>query len=371
MRQVNQPSLLSRVDTLTERLSKLHTDLLDHIPHISRLACALYDPDTDLLKTFINCTPEGQAINAYEYPLSASPTLSELARNRTCRVIDHISNDITPGSTHSDWLLQQGYESSFTMPMFSGERLLGFIFVDSTRASRFNSQAQRDLVLFCNLIVMAIDAEFRAVKSLLATAQAAREFAHLRDFETGSHLKRMARLARLIARYVAERHQLSDETIEHIFLFAPLHDIGKIGIPDRILLKPGRHTNEERIIMQQHVEKGVAILHKVLDDYELDHLSDSRLMLNIVAYHHEFMDGSGYPNGLSGEQIPIEARIITAADIFDALTSARPYKAPWSPGDALEELERMARAGKLDADCVDAIRHNFDEACRIITELSD
>lgn len=371
MRQVTQASLFGRVDTLSERLYQLHHDLLDHIPHIARIACALYDPDTDLLKTFINCTTEGKAINAYEYRLAASPTLSELARNRTCRVIDQISSEIAPGSAHSDWLLEQGYQSSFTMPMFSGEQLLGFIFVDSKLTSCFNAKAQRDLALFCNLIVMAIDSEFRAIKSLLATAQAAREFAHLRDFETGSHLKRMARLSRLIARTVAERHQLSDEVIEHIYLFAPLHDIGKIGIPDRILLKQGSLTDDERIVMEQHVEKGVQILHKVLGDYELEHLSDSKLMLNIVAYHHEFMDGSGYPNGLLGDEIPVEARIITAADIFDALTSARPYKAPWSPSDALEELERMARAGKLDPECVDAIRSNFDEACRIITELSD
>ena len=353
------------------RLQSLHDTIIERLPGISRIAVALYDSETDLLKTFINSTRQGLAIAGYEYPLAQSESLSQLKRESACRVVDDISKDIFPGNEHSDWLLEQNYGSSFTIPLSAGERFYGFVFIDAAEKYYFSDQVQRDLLLFSNMIMLTISSEMSAVHSLLATAQAARDFADLRDFETGMHLNRMARFARLIAKAVAQKWQITDEKIEHIYLFAPLHDIGKIGIPDRILLKPGRLDADEHAMMQEHVNLGVRLLQKVLDDYKVAYLNDSKVMLNIVAYHHEFLDGTGYPNGLSGEQIPIEARIITVADIFDALTSTRPYKKAWSIEDALNELDHMASKGKLDSDCVQALRDNSEEVLEIVTRMRD
>ncbi|GAA0787182.1 HD domain-containing protein [Marinobacterium sediminicola] len=345
--------------------------MLESIPGIARIACALYDTDTDLLKTFINSTHQGHAIVSYEYPLSASKSLQQMSRDGSCRVIDDIATDIPPGTAHSDWLLKQGYRSSLTLPIFNGQQFMGFIFVDSRQTGVFTDAVQRDVVMFCNMITMTISNEISTVRALLATAQAARQFADLRDFETGKHLTRIAQFSRLIAKGVADQFGLSDEKVEHICLFASLHDIGKIGIPDRILLKPSRLTADERTIMREHVNKGVQIILKVLKDSQLDHLSDAQSMLNIVACHHEFLDGSGYPKGLSGDQIPVEARIVTVADIFDALTSKRPYKAPWEVPAAIEELERMAAAGKLDTFCVSALKAQLEAATQIVTRFRD
>lgn len=357
--------------SLGERLAQLHATIIERLPGVGRIAVALYDADTDLLKTFINSTRDGVAIAGYEYPLSQSRSLSELKANNLCRIIDDISEHIQPGNLHSDWLLDQDYGSSFTIPLSSGSHFYGFLFIDASEKAYFTKTVQRDLLLFSNMIMLTISSEMSAVHSLLATAQAARDFADLRDFETGMHLNRMARMARLIAKSVSEKWHISDETIEHIFLFAPLHDIGKIGIPDRILLKPGRLDAEELEIMQQHVALGVKLLQKVLDDYKVAYLADSKVMLNIIAYHHEFLDGTGYPRGLKGDEIPIEARIITVADIFDALTSVRPYKKAWSIEDALNELDHMASKGKLDADCVQALRDNHAEVVEIVTKMRD
>lgn len=358
-------------ETLGARLQTLHNTIIERMPGISRIACALYDSETDLLKTFINSTRDGVAISGYEYRLSDSLSLTELKQNSLCRVVDDISADIRPGNLHSDWLLDQNYGSSFTIPMRSGSQFYGFVFIDASDKAYFTEQVQRDLLLFSKMITLMISSDFSAVHSLLATAQAARDFADLRDFETGMHLNRMARFARLITRAVSGKWDISDEVIEHIYLFAPLHDIGKIGIPDRILLKPGRLNPEEHQIMQQHVELGVNLLQKVLDDYQLAYLKDSQVMLNIIAHHHEFLDGTGYPNQLSGSEIPIESRIITVADIFDALTSARPYKQAWSIEDALNELDHMASKGKLDPDCVQALRDNPEEVIEIVTQMRD
>ncbi len=218
---------------------------------------------------------------------------------------------------------------------------------------------------------MALSNELAAVRSVLASAQVARDFANLRDFETGAHLERMAKYAKLIAAGVASRYHLSDENIEHIYLFAPLHDIGKIGIPDHILLKAGPLDEMERQIMQTHVTKGEQIMQKVIGDFSLEHLPDSKIMQDIVACHHEFMDGSGYPRGLQGESIPVAARIVTVADIFDALTSLRPYKKPWTVAAALTELRSMVQQGKLDEYCVESLAAQLAEAELIVSNYPD
>lgn len=347
--------LFSPHSTVNERLAALHDRILQQMPWVSRIACALYDKPADQLKTFIHSTREGQALRGYQAKLSEIPSLQLLAEQGCCRVIDDLAADIQSGTAHSDWLLAQHYQSSFTVPMYDQNQLLGFMFFDAMEQGAFTATAQRDLLLFCNLINMALSSELAAVRAVMASAQVARDFVSLRDFETGAHLERMARYARLIAQGVAEHYQLNDETIEHIYLFAPLHDIGKIGIPDQVLLKPGALTPEERALMQTHVEKGVDIVNKVLGDFGLENLPDSQLMQQIVACHHEFIDGSGYPRGLAGAEVPIAARIVTVADIFDALSSQRPYKPTWTVAQALAELEKMAAQGKLDPHCVAAL----------------
>lgn len=357
--------------SLNERLAILHDRILETMPAIVRVACALYDQQQDQLRTFVNSTRSGEALHAYSAKLSESESLQQLASAGTCRVIDNIADTITNSSPHSDWLLQQNYKSSFTVPMYNNGQLLGFIFFDASERTYFNTAIQRDLLLYCNLINMALSNELAAVRSILASAQVARDFANLRDFETGAHLERMAKYSKLIASGVAEFYGLSDETIEHIYLFAPLHDIGKIGIPDQILLKAGPLTPDERQVMESHVEKGENIMQKVIGDFSLEHLPDSKIMQSIVACHHEFMDGSGYPRQLQGENIPIPARIVTVADIFDALTSLRPYKKPWPVAAAMAELQKMASQGKLDSRCVAALSAQVTQAQEIVQNYPD
>lgn len=347
--------------TLSERLEGLHKQLIDTVPCVDRIACAIYDQRDDLLKTFINSTRSGEPITAYEFKLSDSISLSRLAKSGDFRVIADIPGSLAPNTVHSAWVIRQGYQSSFTVPMYDNGAFMGFIFFDSLRVEAFTSTVQRDLGLYCTLINMAISNELAAVRAVVASAHVARDFTDLRDFETGAHLERMARYSRVIGRAVAPVYGLGDEFVEHLYLYAPLHDIGKIGIPDKILLKPGKLDPEERRIMQTHVDKGREVLRKILGDFGVDHLPDSQVMMNIVGCHHEFMDGSGYPAGLKGDAIPVEARIVTVADIFDALTSKRPYKSAWMVDEAIAELDCMTAAGKLDGNCVAAIKHHAEE----------
>ena len=163
-----------------------------------------------------------------------------------------------------------------------------------------------------------------------------------RDNETGAHIKRMSHYAAVIGRQMG----LKNKTVETILYAAPLHDVGKIGIPDCILLKPGSLDGEEWEIMRSHTTIGADIL-------KGSNIGFVKMGETIALTHHEKWDGSGYPNGLKGRKIPLVGRIIALADVFDALTSRRPYKKPFS----IEKTNRIIaqeRGRHFDPDVVDA-----------------
>ena len=170
--------------------------------------------------------------------------------------------------------------------------------------------------------------------------------AEYKDQETGTHIIRVAHYARLIARMTGEG-ELHEDCIFHS---SALHDIGKIGIPDSILLKPARLDTGEQRIMQSHTTNGHGILEKSISTYLLNGAM-------IALTHHERFDGTGYPMGLPGSEIPLDGRIVCIADVFDALTTKRPYKDPWSLDRAFELLNQE-RGRQFDPELVDAFISN-------------
>jgi response regulator RpfG family c-di-GMP phosphodiesterase len=191
--------------------------------------------------------------------------------------------------------------------------------------------------------------------TLYALARAA----EYRDPETGEHILRMASFAGLIGEYLG----LSKQEVELLVQAAPLHDLGKIGTPDHILLKTGPLTDAERVVMQQHTTIGWQILRS--------HASPVLQAGAVIAYsHHEKFDGSGYPLGLAGTNIPLYGRIVAVADVLDALTSARPYKPAWPVAQARAHL-LAGRGAHFDRHCVDAIVERWPEALQIMQRFSD
>lgn len=180
-----------------------------------------------------------------------------------------------------------------------------------------------------------------------------------RDESTGNHIHRIAKYARLIA----EGLGLSAADCNEIEMAAPLHDVGKIGLPDGILLKEGTLTPEEFEIMQTHTVIG----YEILKDSQSRYI---QLGAEIALGHHEHFDGTGYPNGLSGEEIPLAARIVAVADVFDALTSQRPHKRAIALSDATAELRRMS-GRVLDPACVDVFLKQFGRVREIHQQYRD
>jgi len=177
--------------------------------------------------------------------------------------------------------------------------------------------------------------------------------AEFRNQETGEHIVRMSLYCALLARLAG----LDTEQAELIRIASPMHDVGKIGIPDRILLKPGRLTAEEREVMEAHTEMG----HRILAGSGVELLD---LAAEMALTHHERIDGSGYPRGLAGNAIPVEGRICAIADVFDALTSDRVYRQAFQPDEA-RELMLQGSGTQFDADLLDLFTVSFDDVLAI------
>jgi len=177
--------------------------------------------------------------------------------------------------------------------------------------------------------------------------------AEYKDEDTGAHIRRMS----LYSAAVARRMGLDESVVETILYAAPMHDLGKLGIPDLILMKPAKLDPAEWEIMKQHTVIGAKILKG--SDAEFIRMGES-----IALNHHEKWDGSGYPDGLKGVEIPIASRIAAIADVFDALTSRRPYKAPFSEEKSFEII-REGRGSHFDPDVVDAFFAIQDEILAI------
>lgn len=271
---------------------------------------------------------------------------------------------------HTTRIGRQGYAASYTLPMFNEGKFFGFMFFNANEKDVFTENVLRQIDIYSHMISLMVINELASIKILAAAVKTTGRITHVRDPETGSHLDRMSRYSRLIATVLAEKYNLDDTYIEHIFMFSPLHDIGKIGIPDNILLKPGELDKDERAIMNTHSLKGREMIDELLENFGFENVDYMAVLRNIAEFHHEAINGSGYPSGIKGEDIPLEARIVAVADIFDALTSKRPYKEAWDNDKAIATLKNMM-GEKLDEDCVNALIDNMDKVEEIQQQFGE
>lgn len=342
-----------RVCLISDEVDMIHQQLVEIMPGLSRISVALYEEESGVLHTFLQSSGFDGLLKHYAFPITQSPSLQALAKRGEYRVIDDLSSQSTQ-SFHSKSILAAGFQSSFTQPLFLGKDLLGFIFFDSNEKSFFEEPVIKQLSVYIRLIEAILVMDVLPVRTLMGMLNSARHVTALKDEETGKHITRVASYVEIIASELSKTHAISDEEIEYMRLYAPLHDIGKISVPDEVMLKTAPFNTDDYEIMKLHVVQGIKIIKQMLNDFGFSHVHHTDMLINIIQHHHEHWDGNGYPKGLVATEIPIEGRIMAVADVFDALSSNRVYRAPYSLDYSLDYIKKR-RGLQFDPECVDAL----------------
>ncbi len=358
---------IHRRGRLQERLAAAHRMFNLQCPGLDRIGIALFDAATRQVKTFLASPLAGNPLTNYQLPLAEAESLAATAVSGQARIVNDLQLFSAGKNPHTQKIWDLGMRSSYTLPIFEQDVLRGFVFLNARQADYFQGDNLAQVPLFAHFLVQLVLNHQSTLRTLVAALRITSGMMHYKDPETSNHLERMARFSQLIAQELVEREQvlLDDEEIDHLYRFAPLHDIGKVGIPDDILQKPGRLDSREWTVMQTHSGIGRAIVDQLINEFDFSSLPDIEILRHITELHHEKIDGSGYPHGLSGGQVPLAARIISVSDIFDALTSERPYKAAWTNQAAFAELDAMVQNNWLDPGCVAALQNRLGEVVSI------
>lgn len=288
-----------------------------------------------------------------------STSLGTILESGKERIINNLEEHLKgkPLKEYNRILFEEGIRSSITFPLKSNSKPVGIIFFSSKQKNIYRSEHVEFLKTLANSIALGLEKSILMDNMVISSVQALARLAEQRDPETGEHLYRMSTYSRVIAE-ILSRHEkykgvIGFDYINSIERFSPLHDIGKVGIRDEILMKPGKLTGEEFAIMKTHTIYGAWVLKSSEENMQKSGRSIFKTAIEIAEGHHEKWDGSGYPYGRSGTEIPLSARIVAVADVFDALTSKRPYKEPFTYDDSCRII--IEGAGKhFDPDIVDA-----------------
>lgn len=294
------------------------------------------------------------------YQLSISKTsLAKVIETGQPRIINDLEKYIIEHQdSHSTRvIMEEGMRSSITLPLKIDSRCVGVMFFSSTRKNAYNESHIFFLKKIVNNMALSIEKSILVTNLVLSTVEGFAKLVESRDPETGMHLERMRNYAKLIAQTLSMTSKynniIDNNFIDRIYRYSPLHDIGKVGIRDEILLKPGKLTADEFETMKKHTTIGADVLIDVQRKIGKHRSKIFDTAIDIILFHHEKYNGTGYPKGLKGEEIPLAARIVAVADVFDALSSKRPYKAAMSIDKAYSIIV-SGRGSHFDPDCVDA-----------------
>lgn len=356
---------LAQPQSFFTRLHHLYRVLREQYSGIERFSLALYDEDSDRLATFACFGECSSPLDGYSASLATLPSLRQLVEDGHVRVVNDMRTfRCEQPSVHSEALLAQGFRASFSMPLHYEGRFLGILFLNSKTIDYFTESMVVYCSLWSHLVGQMLVREQETIQRLQSLARWAMEVSGLHSTESDEHMRRMAAYTRMIARGVQKQYKLADTWIQYLTLFAPLHDIGKITIPESILHKQGVLSEDEFDQVKQHVLTGRALVDRAVQRFSLESLEYVDMLRNMVQFHHEKLDGSGYLGLCGSAAIPLEARIVAVADITDALLNQRCYKHAWGLEAVMAELEKLA-GKQLDADCVAVMLANPDEVLAI------
>jgi len=302
-------------------------------------------------------------------------SLYEIIKNNKARIINDLDTylDERPNAKNKLYnkiILECGIKSSITLPLNVNNKPVGIIFFSSTKKNAYTESHTQFLETIAEAIAISLNKNIFIDELLLGTIYGLAKMAEKRDEDTGEHLERMKKYCVAIAKLLQEDkvYDIDYLFIKELERFAPMHDIGKVGIRDKILLKPGKLTDEEFSEMKMHTIYGATVLKTVENSVNKHKKGLFKFGIDIALCHHEKWDGSGYPKGLVGEDIPLSARIVAVADVLDALTSHRVYKKAMDFESAFDIIME-GRGSHFDPKIVDTILRHKNEIHSLYLKL--
>lgn len=305
------------------------------------------------------------------YNLSNFNSLNQMIERSQQRIISDLHT--VSANPRTLRLLAHGHRSGFSYPLVFKGKAIALVFFNSSALNYFDDlHVQNDMLILSTVIHSLLVRQLETQQFLNISLNVALNMGHAKDPETKGHLTRMERYSSKLAYLLAEDKNISHEFIRLIETYAAYHDIGKYKIPDQVLFSTEKFTAKEREIMNGHCMHGIDIVNNLLQYFPhyLQESGEYQFLKNVILYHHERFDGLGYPLGLQGKQIPLEARIIMTADVFDALLSKRLYKDAWDMDEVINFMQ--ANAGTMfDPDCIAALIDNLPEFVQIYHQYQD
>ncbi len=364
----NLISLIENINnktSFTETLNFINRKFSSFIPY-TYIGIALIDEDKKRLTASYGVTndmisdlPEKLLGKSW---LISDTSLGALLHSGEARIINDLEEytQRRPFRAYNKIILDAGIRASITLPLIVSNEPVGIIFFSSMQKGVYKAEHLNFLRTLANSIAISLNQKILINDLVYSGVLALAKLSEARDEDTGDHLERMKIYSRLIAELLHAKHlfrnEITGDYIEMIERFSPLHDIGKVGIRDGILLKPGKLTKEEFEEMKRHTTYGADVLRAAEEN-----MKKGRglfvMGIEIAEGHHEKWDGSGYPYGKKENEIPLSARIVAVADVFDALTSRRPYKEPFSFESSMQIIG-AGRGKHFDPDIVDVFVEN-------------
>jgi HD-GYP domain-containing protein (c-di-GMP phosphodiesterase class II) len=319
------------------------SDKYQNLIPCDRFSLALYNTNQNTLVAF-HATVRGDRpvfLNkGFTQNLNDTSLKNILDRRLPYRIINNLEEKNT---LSSQLLLKEGIHSNLTIPVIVNQRLFGFIFFAHSKPNMYTDDMGNVALLVSNFLNSSVFYSYALQSTLSIFGDGIVNIVEFKDDETADHTRRVSLYASLIAEVLQGKGKITPQKAEEIRSYAPLHDLGKIAIPDSILLKPGKLSDEEWAIMRQHPVIGSKLL-KNANDHFINQLGYGMLhtAYNIVMDHHEWWNGTGYPQGKQGMDISLEGQIVAIADVFDALTTKRPYKEAFPIDQALHMVQLQA-----------------------------
>jgi HD-GYP domain-containing protein (c-di-GMP phosphodiesterase class II) len=344
-------SLINIIEDLSKNvpfrniLDRIFNSFLEYVPY-TYIGVALIEDDGEIIKaSYVSAAKEHKDLAKRMLGLKAeisSTSLGDVLKSKKARLINDL-DEYVKGKKMREYnkiLLEEGIKSSITFPLINNDKPIGIIFFSSSKKNVYKKEHVEFLKIVANSIMLSLEEDIFIEDMVVSSTLALAVLTEERDPETGEHLNRMKIYSRMLAEYLSKENKYKDVIdmtyINAIERFSPLHDIGKVAIRDDILLKPGKLTKEEFEIMKTHTTYGGKVLRMADENLKKRGRSIFAMGIEIAEGHHEWWNGTGYPYGKQGEEIPLSARIVAVADVLDALTSKRPYKRAFSFQESLD-----------------------------------